>query len=113
MSCIFCKIVSGDIPADIIYKDDKVMAFCDIEPQAPHHVLLIPMEHISSLMELNEEHSELMGYMMTRIPVIVEKAGMDKEGTRVVINCGEIAGQSVSHIHFHLFSGRTFAWPPG
>ena len=113
MDCIFCKIVRGEIPGDIIYKDDKMMAFRDLNPQAPQHVLLIPLEHISSLMELTGEHSELMGEIMTRIPLIAEKAGMNKEGTRVVINCGEIAGQSVFHIHFHIMSGRSFAWPPG
>lgn len=113
MDCIFCKITGGEIPADIIYKDDKVLAFRDINPQAPQHVLLIPLKHISSLMVLEEEHNDLMGYIMTRIPVIAEKAGMNKDGTRVVANCGEIAGQSVFHIHFHILSGRAFAWPPG
>lgn len=113
LNCIFCKIARGEIPGDIIYRDDKILAFWDLNPQAPQHALLIPLEHISSLMELNEEHSELMGHVMTRIPLIAEKAGMDKEGTRVVVNCGEIAGQSVFHIHFHILSGRGFAWPPG
>ena len=113
MDCIFCKIIKGEIPSKVVYKDDKIFAFHDINPQAPHHVLLIPVKHIPSLMEAEKEDRELLGYMMSKIPEIAKEAGMDPEGTRVVTNCGESAGQAVFHLHFHLLSGRSFSWPPG
>ena len=111
--CIFCKIAKKEIPSKIIYEDDKMVAFEDINPQAPTHTLLIPKKHIETLNHLQEEDAELMGYLMLKAKVIAEEKGLDKKGYRVVANCLESAGQSVFHIHFHLLGGRAFGWPPG
>jgi len=111
--CLFCKIVAGEIPADIIHSDDMVVAFRDIKPQAPVHVLIIPREHIATVQDLKTEHGRLMGHIMGVVPSIAEKMNISKKGYRVVFNCNKDAGQDVFHVHAHLMGGRTFAWPPG
>jgi len=113
MDCIFCKIVKKEIPADIVYEDDRVVAFNDINPQAPYHILVIPKKHISTLLELSEEDKELIGHIYMVINKIAEEKGFADRGYRVVVNCKEEAGQTVFHIHFHILAGREMGWPPG
>ena len=113
MDCIFCKIVSGDIPSNKVYEDDKILAFRDLSPEAPQHVLVIPKEHIASLAEAKEEHLELLGYIQIKISEIAEKLGIKESGFRVVANTGDEGGQTVHHIHYHLLGGRFMQWPPG
>ncbi|MCD6310414.1 MAG: histidine triad nucleotide-binding protein [Candidatus Eremiobacteraeota bacterium] len=112
VECLFCKIAEKEIPADIIYEDDMVIAFHDINPQAPKHVLIIPRKHISTLLEITPEDREIFGHIFNIIPEVVKMIGGEK-GFRIVANCLEPAGQSVFHIHFHLLAGRNFGWPPG
>ena len=112
MSCIFCKIVDGSIPSKKAYEDEKVLAFYDLEPQAPAHVLIIPKQHISSVNDINEENSAVVAHIFEVAAKIAQKLGL-KNGYRIVTNCGEDAGQSVQHLHFHLLGGRSMAWPPG
>ena len=114
MDCIFCKIVNGEIPADVVYEDDEIMAFRDLEPQAPVHVLIIPKMHITSLDDADgsDGQKELLGNLMSKIREIAAILGL-KTGYRVVNNCGEDALQTVKHIHFHLLGGRKMGWPPG
>lgn len=112
MSCIFCKIVDGSIPSKKAYEDDKVLAFYDLEPQAPVHVLIIPKQHISSVNDLNEENSAVVAHIFEVAAKIAQELGLNN-GYRIVTNCGEDAGQSVQHLHFHLLGGRSMAWPPG
>ena len=111
--CLFCKIVKGEIPCTKVYEDDKVFSFKDIDPKAPVHILIVPKKHISSLNEITEEDSELIAYIFTVIKKLAKELGVAESGYRVVSNCGEDGGQSVSHIHFHLLGGRTLQWPPG
>ncbi len=110
--CLFCKIVSGDIPADIVHETDTTIAFRDIEPQAPTHVLVIPKEHIASAQELSPAHGELLGELFELMAKIATDAGLDR-GHRLVTNIGPEAGQSVEHLHFHVLGGRAMSWPPG
>jgi histidine triad (HIT) family protein len=112
MDCIFCKIVSGEIPASKVYEDDKVLAFKDLEPQAPVHVLIIPKQHIASMAEINERNSAVVAHIFEVAAIIAKENGLEN-GFRVVSNCGESAGQSVMHLHFHLMGGRDFGWPAG
>lgn len=112
MDCLFCKIINGDIPSKKVYEDDKVFAFCDIDPQAPVHILIIPKEHIASAAEINEENSSVVAHIFEVAAKIAKDMSLS-DGFRVVTNCGDSAGQSVKHLHFHLLSGRDFAWPPG
>ena len=112
MDCIFCKIVNGEIPATKVYEDDLVVAFNDLEPQAPTHILVIPKEHISSAKEVTEENSKVIAHIFEVIAKLSKELKMD-DGFRVVNNCGDSAGQTVKHIHFHLLSGRSFTWPAG
>ena len=114
MDCIFCKIANGEIPADVVYEDDEVLAFRDLDPQAPVHVLVIPKEHIASLDDVDESagHSELLGRLMSKIHVIASDLGLEN-GYRVINNCGEDALQTVKHVHFHLLGCRKMGWPPG
>ena len=114
MDCLFCKIANGEIPADVVYEDDYIIAFRDIEPQAPVHVLVIPRKHIATIDELttSAEDKELLGHLLTNVHIIAEKAGITN-GYRLVVNTGEDAIQSVQHIHFHILGGRKFGWPPG
>ena len=111
-NCLFCKIVNGDIASDIIYKDEKVIAFKDVEPQAPVHVLVIPKEHIESADDIGPENSHLIAHIFEVINKLADDLGLDK-GYRIVNNCKEDGGQTVDHIHFHLLGGRQLKWPPG
>jgi histidine triad (HIT) family protein len=111
--CLFCKIINKEIPADIIFEDDNVLAFRDINPQAPVHILVIPKKHISNTLEIEKEDSKILPDIFDVINKLVKKESLDKDGFRIVNNCGERAGQSVFHIHFHLLGGRAFQWPPG
>jgi len=113
VKCMFCKIVNREISSEIIYEDDKIMAFYDINPQAPVHVLVIPRKHIASIAELEEDDRAVMGHLMVKIPEFIISLGLAGRGVRIVNNCLAEAGQSVFHIHFHVLGGRTFGWPPG
>ena len=106
MGCIFCQIVSKKIPSDILYQDEGVLAFRDINPQAPVHLLIIPKIHIASLVELTEQEIPLMGRMVSVASKLAEREGISESGYRLVINCGEEGGQLVLHLHLHLLGGR-------
>ena len=107
--CIFCKIINKQIPSQIVYEDDEIIAFKDIEPVAPVHVLVVPKKHITSVLEISEEDKILIGKIYTVIQKLAVELGVDKDGFRVVTNCGENAGQTVKHIHFHLLGGKKLA----
>ena len=109
--CIFCKIVARQIPSNVVYEDDKVLAFSDVAPQAPTHVLVIPKTHVASLADL-KDHSVLVDIFKV-VNMIAAEKGIDKTGFRTVINNGRAAGQAVGHLHVHLLGGRDFSWPPG
>jgi histidine triad (HIT) family protein len=113
MSCLFCRIVSGEIPATKVYEDERMVAFADVNPQAPMHVLIVPREHIASLNELTEAHDELTGAMLRRAAALARERGYADRGFRTVFNCQADAGQTVFHLHLHVLAGRTFTWPPG
>ena len=110
--CIFCKIAAGEIPATKVYEDDTVLAFLDLDPQAPQHILLIPKTHIQSAADITAANSAVVAHIFEVAAKIAAEKGFS-EGFRVVTNCGEQAGQSVKHLHFHLLAGRDFTWPPG
>ena len=103
--CVFCKIVNREIPAKIVYEDDKVMAFHDINPQAPVHILVIPKEHIPTVNDLEEKHKELIGHIFLVIKEIAKEMGIAESGYRVLVNCNRDGGQEIYHIHFHLLGG--------
>jgi len=103
--CTFCKIIKGEIPSEKVYEDDEVIAFYDIHPAAPVHVLVIPKKHISHLTELKQEDEALIGKIYTVINKVAQKENIDEKGFRVIVNCGEDGGQIVNHIHFHLLGG--------
>jgi histidine triad (HIT) family protein len=109
---IFKKIIDGDIPADIVYQDEHCLAFHDVSPQAPTHILLIPKKEIENVAGVTFEDKELLGHMMERVSTIAELAGI-ANGFRIVANCGVDGGQSVDHLHFHILGGRALTWPPG
>ena len=111
--CLFCRIVDGEIPAEIIHESDSAIAFRDINPQAPTHVLIIPRRHISTINDLSAGDEELVGSLHLAAKEIAQQEGLADDGYRVVMNCGEGAGQSVFHIHLHLLGGRLLNWPPG
>lgn len=111
--CLFCKILAGDIPADIIYESDTAIAFRDINPKAPTHMLIIPRRHISTINEITPDDQEIVGSLYSVARDIAAADGFADEGYRVVMNCNEAAGQTVFHIHLHLLAGRAFVWPPG
>jgi len=113
MACLFCEIVSGRIPSKTAYQDDHILAFHDIRPQAPSHVLIVPRKHITSLLELSPEDDALVGSLVRRARDIAKDLGLTDRGFRLVFNCGEDAGYSVYHIHLHLVGGRKLGWPPG
>lgn len=113
MSCLFCRIISGEIPASKVYEDDRVVAFNDINPQAPMHVLVVPRTHIATVNDLEEGHDALVGAMLRRAAAIARERGYDGSGYRTVFNCNAQAGQSVFHLHLHVLGGRAMAWPPG
>jgi len=110
--CLFCRIAAGEIPADIVAEGDSWLAFRDIQPQAPVHVLIIPRTHVASAAELGTEPA-LAGDLLQAVAVVARQEGLGEEGFRVVTNVGERAGQSVMHLHFHLLGGRRMHWPPG
>ncbi|MEE8350046.1 MAG: histidine triad nucleotide-binding protein [Acidobacteriota bacterium] len=110
-SCIFCQIVRGELSSDIVQEDDRAIAFRDVTPQAPTHILVIPKDHISSLSEAPEEKTELLGHLLLMVREIARAQELD--AYRVVINDGAEAGQTVFHLHVHLLAGRLFSWPPG
>lgn len=113
MDCLFCKIAQGAIPANIIYRDDHILAFDDINPQAPHHKLIIPQKHIATLNEIHDEDGELIGHMVKSAAMLAKQLNIADDGYRIVFNCNPGAGQTVFHIHLHLLGGRQFNWPPG
>ena len=108
MSCLFCKIIAGDIPSTKVYEDEKILAFRDIAPQAPTHILVIPKTHISGCSDVTAENSDVIAHIFAVIPQIARAEGLEK-GYRVVSNCGEDAGQTVPHLHFHILGGRKLA----
>jgi len=112
MSCLFCKIASGEIPSTAVYQDDRVYAFADINPKAPVHVLIAPRQHIGSLAEAGKDQRALLGHLLWTAAEIARKKGL-KKGYRVVVNTGEDGGQTVDHLHLHLMGGRAHSWPPG
>lgn len=112
MDCIFCKIISGEIPSNKAYEDDKVLAFYDLEPQAPVHILIVPKEHIACAADITPENSSVIAHIFEVVAIIAKEKGLD-DGFRIVNNCGDSAGQTVKHIHFHLMGGREFGWPAG
>jgi histidine triad (HIT) family protein len=111
--CIFCAIVGGKAPADIVYEDDLSIAFRDIKPQAPVHILVIPKSHIRTIVESAEEDKSLLGHLIYVANSIAKKEGISQRGFRLVINCGVQSGQTVWHVHIHLLGGRHMTWPPG
>ena len=111
--CLFCRIIAGDIPAKTVYSDDDMIAFEDINPQAPMHVLVVPRRHVATLNDLTAADDQLVGAMVRRAAVIAAARGYDRGGYRTVFNCNADAGQSVFHIHLHVLGGRKLAWPPG
>lgn len=111
--CLFCKIVAGDIPGAIVYQDDQVVAFKDINPQAPMHVLIVPRRHIATLNDLAASDDGLVGDMVRRAAALAAERGYADGGYRTVFNCNADAGQTVFHIHLHVLGGRRLSWPPG
>ena len=111
--CLFCKVIAGDIPATIVFQDDRVVAFRDINPQAPMHVLVVPRRHIATLNDLTAEDDALVGELTRRAAAIAREHGHADRGYRTVFNCNAGAGQTVFHIHMHVLGGRPLTWPPG
>lgn len=112
-SCIFCQIISGKIPSEKVYEEGRLFAFRDANPQAPTHILIVPKKHFETLLELGEEHRELIGAIHLAANHIARKEGIAEKGFRLVVNCKEDGGQTVFHLHYHLLGGRVMAWPPG
>lgn len=111
--CLFCRIVTGSVPADIVAQDDLVLAFRDISAKAPTHILLIPREHLRSAAELTEQHAAMLGRLFATAARLAREHGVAESGFRLVTNSGPAAGQTVDHMHIHLMGGRSFSWPPG
>jgi histidine triad (HIT) family protein len=111
--CLFCKIAAGEIAAELVFKNDAVVAFRDINPQAPTHILIIPRRHIATINDIGENDRELLGEMYLVAAQLARQEGFAEDGYRVTMNCNEGAGQTVFHIHLHLLGGRRFGWPPG
>ena len=112
-TCLFCRIIAGEIPSDSVHEDELVLAFNDINPVAPVHQLIIPKRHIDSVADLSETDAELLGRLFAVTAELARKAQLPEAGYRVVTNVGDDGGQSVPHLHFHLIGGRVMAWPPG
>ena len=112
-NCIFCKIASGEIPTNKVYEDERIIAFNDINPQAPIHILLIPKDHFSSLNDVPEEKKDLLGHILFKARQIAKDKGISEKGYRIVLNTEKDSGQEVFHIHFHLLGRRRMNWPPG
>lgn len=113
MECLFCKIINKQIPAKIVFENERILAFGDINPQAPVHILIIPKMHIPSLNEISSENASILGEIQNVAKDIAKKENLGEVGYRIVLNCGVNAGQAVFHIHYHLLGGRKFTWPPG
>ena len=113
MSCLFCEIVAGRIPAKVAAQDEDVIAIHDINPQGPVHILVVPKRHITSLLELTPEDDQVVGRLVRKARDLAREQGLEERGFRLVLNCGEDAGYSVYHIHLHLVGGRRLGWPPG
>lgn len=111
--CLFCKIVAREIPAKILYEDERLMAFEDIKPEAPLHALIIPKTHIATLSDLTPGHDAIIGEMARRAAALAKERGYAERGFRTVFNTNRDAGQTIFHIHLHLLAGRSFHWPPG
>ena len=111
--CLFCKIIAGEIPGHLVYEDKDVVAFKDIDPKAPLHVLIVPRRHIATLNDLSPTDDALVGALVRRAAVLLRQRGYSDRGYRTVLNCNREAGQSVFHIHLHLLAGRGLGWPPG
>ncbi len=112
-ACLFCQIAKGDIPSDRVYQDDRVVAFRDINPQAPTHILVIPREHIATVNDLVEAHEPLVGRLISVARDLARHQGIAEDGYRLVFNCNAGGGQAVYHLHLHLLGGRQMQWPPG
>ena len=111
--CLFCKIVDGDIPADIVYESDTAIGFRDINPQAPIHMVVIPRQHIATINDIEPAHEALVGSLFSAARQIAADEGLSEDGYRAVMNCNAAAGQTVFHIHLHVLGGRQMRWPPG
>jgi histidine triad (HIT) family protein len=111
--CLFCRIINRDIPSKIVFEDDRIFAFEDINPQAPTHILIIPKQHFASLKETPADSQELLGHILIKAREIARERGLQESGYRLVLNTGRDSGQEVFHIHFHLLGGRRMSWPPG
>jgi histidine triad (HIT) family protein len=109
--CLFCKMVAGEISPDVVFEDDQILAFRDINAQAPTHILVIPKTHVATLNELDD--TELAGRLLQTVSILAKQEGLAKDGYRTVINCNSHGGQEVYHLHLHLLGGRQMAWPPG
>lgn len=111
--CLFCKIITGEIPTEIIYQDNEIIAFNDIEPQAPTHILVIPKQHISTINDIKSEEAALIGKLYLTVQQLAKEHNINEPGYRTVMNCNSDGGQAVYHIHLHLLGGRKLKWPPG
>lgn len=111
--CIFCKIIDGEIPSEMIYQDDKVVAFADLNAQAPVHYLIVPRKHLATLNDAKDEDVELLGHLLNVAKKLALQLQISEKGYRIVVNCNGEGGQAVSHLHFHLLGGRQMEWPPG
>lgn len=111
--CMFCSIVDGDQPAEIVYDGEKVVGFEDINPQAPEHILFVPKKHLSSVNQVTEAEEKMIGKLYTAAKSVAEDHGFSDSGYRLVVNCGDDALQSVDHLHLHCLAGREMEWPPG
>ncbi len=111
--CLFCKILDGEIPCDRVYENDHVIAFRDVNPQAPTHILVIPRKHIPTVNDLTVDDKNIVAEMMLAAQAIAKQEGIEDDGYRLVMNCNEGAGQTVFHIHLHILGGRIMGWPPG
>lgn len=113
MDCLFCKIAAGEIPSSKVYEDDYVVAFKDIEPEAPVHILIVPKKHITSILDLDESNKDIVGHICLVAGKIARELKIAEDGFRLVINTGKDGGQTVQHLHFHMLAGRSLKWPPG
>ena len=113
MSCIFCEIAQGERPAQIVYEDERALAFRDIHPQAPTHILVIPREHITGPLNFDDSNEQLAGHLVAVATKVARQEGIDADGYRLVMNQGRHGGQSVFHVHLHVLGGRRLTWPPG
>jgi histidine triad (HIT) family protein len=112
-TCLFCAIIADKAKGDIVYRDDTVVAFNDISPRAPVHLLIVPRKHIGSLLDLTAEDGPAVAHIFAVATELARERGISRSGFRIVVNCGTDAGQSVFHLHYHLLGGRPFSWPPG